>query len=162
MHRNKAFFRMKKYLVFWTLILSFLGINKLAQAQEKHVVQWEITAQKLDAQTLEMSFEASILESGWHFWSLQLQNEMLIPTKIEYQGLQAQQIFPATLSQGELIEREDELFGTISYYEGDRVILKQKIKIDNQVKNIKGSLTFQACNASMCVAPQTIPFDIDF
>ncbi len=153
---------MKKYLVFWTLILTFLGMIRTAQAQEKHVVQWEITAQKLDAQTLEMSFEASVLELGWHFWSLQLQNDMLIPTKIEYQGLQATQISPATLIEGELVEKDDELFGAISYYEGDRIVLKQKINIDNQVKNIKGSLTFQACNASMCVAPQTIPFDIDF
>lgn len=153
---------MKKYLVLLTLILSFLGINKVASAQEKQVVKWEITAQKLDAQTLEMIFEASVLESGWHFWSLHLQNEMLMPTKIEYQGLQAQQIAPATLYLGELVERDDELFGLISYYEGDKIILKQKISIDNQVKNIKGSLTFQACNSSMCVAPLTVPFNIDF
>lgn len=151
---------MKKYLFVIIGLMSFFCWTKTSWAQEGDIVIWDFSAQRVDQQTVEVTYKAQIVQDGWHFWTVDLDNEMLIPTEIMLKGIADHQKGALELSLGDIVEREDEIFGFISYYEGAEIILQQKIKTDPSMTEIKGELTFQACNASMCVAPKTVSIDL--
>lgn len=130
-------------------------------AQPKQVISWQAEAKK-DNQTnqFHLVLQAEILEPGWHFWTLDLQSEVLIPTKIIVTNESEVFSEPHWTVSGEVKQTEDEFFGHVEYYEGDEVSFVRATKLsEGQV--IEGTITYQACNQSTCLPPATVPFKVE-
>ncbi|MBX9449392.1 MAG: protein-disulfide reductase DsbD N-terminal domain-containing protein [Taibaiella sp.] len=149
---------MKRFL---SLILSFglVFFTCSSKAQIGDVVAWSFDANR-DREHYEVLITADMLQEGWHFWTTDLQSEMLIPTRITFDIISGQELLGDMIVEGTRTEREDEIFGPVSYYEGEQVLFRQKVKAKPGSK-ISGNILFQACNASTCLPPRTIPFSIE-
>ncbi len=96
---------------------------------------------------------------NWHINGREIEDDFLIPTNLK-------------------IEEEDLSLTEILYPEGEEVLLKfskkplkvysRQLKIEvkgkilKEVKNLKGTLSFQGCNDEICLPPKEISFEIPF
>lgn len=149
---------MKRFLSL-ILIFGLVFFTRSSKAQIGQVVAWSFDANG-DQEHYEVLITADILQEGWHFWTTDLQSEMLIPTRITFDTASGQELLGDLIVEGTRMEKEDEIFGPVSYYEGDQVLFRQKVKA-KPGSNISGNILFQACNASTCLPPKTIPFSIE-
>lgn len=128
-------------------------------AQSDHqVIGWSYGAEHLKDNVYKITIKASMLDPEWHFWTLNPGNDILIPTTIHFDDMAGVDLSAPLIVEGKEVEVEDELFGKVSYYEGETFF--NKIIIAEKGTEIKGSIRFQACNKSVCLSPKEIPFSI--
>lgn len=144
-----------KFLAFVLVLCS--PLQSLAQISD--VIQWQVYTEKINNNSSQLVVEAEIIAPGWHFWTLDLKNDMLIPTRIDIDQKEIVQTDDQWEVTGEVIHREDEIFGPIEYYEGDQIIFRKNTQAPSGTA-ISGTITYQACNESTCLPPKTVPFEV--
>ena len=143
------------------IIIFLMGIfsfNNNGFGQMKEVYKWTFTANHIKDNEYELLIKADNLNPEWHFWTMDPGNEMLIPTQVKFNVSDDFRMDGDFTVEGATVSTSDELFGDVIYYEGD-VVFKQKIKA-NAGSSVSGSIIYQACNATTCLAPKEIPFSI--
>lgn len=150
---------MKKLFV---LILSLLmgHIASYAQQGDK-AVAWTVEAKKAtNGEGSEYTLTAkAVMEKGFHIWAMEAGGDgSLIPTSINV---------IATLNwKGEWVadqtahaERMEFIEGTVYSY-SQEVNFTRNFSLTKGLKKIKGVITYQSCNESMCLPPQDVPFEV--
>lgn len=147
-----------KHLKFIAFVLALFA-PFWSKAQMPDVVKWQVYADNNDGNSAQIVAVAEILSPGWHFWTLDLVSDALIPTQIEIDQKELLDAHAHWQVSGNVIQKEDEIFGPIEYYDGDQIIFRKSTKAPAG-STITGEITFQACNESTCLPPKTIPFEV--
>lgn len=137
----------------------FLTTASFAQQAEK-VVTWTVQAKATNADQAEYEISAkAVMQTGYHIWAMDAGGDgSLIPTSIT--------ITPElnwesnwTADQKPHSETLEFIDGTVYSY-NNTLILTRKFTATKGTKKIKGIITYQSCNESMCLPPEDVPFEV--
>lgn len=115
-------------------------------------VSWEITANKIEPNTIELIFNANI-DEGYHLYSLTIPEDGPLPTVFTFEDSKDFSIDGGVSEIIIPIEEYDETFEMdIKFFE-DKASFKQVIKLnsDNEIP-IVGEIAYMVCNDVGCVA----------
>lgn len=141
------------------IILLFLLITLPLSAQVSKPVEWSITEHRLDDNTLEICYKATI-EDGWSIYSNIVPDNGPVPTTVTYTTLENAELdgdltpeYPATE------EYLDEFNMNVGKFKDD-IQFKQRIKLLSDIYMVEGFLKYMACNDNegMCTAPTVAEF----
>ncbi len=104
-----------------------------------------------DAEIVTLTVEATIAD-GWHIYPL-LEAGLNTPTKITFEPIGLEAVDPAFQFAREPGHKK-ELSGTFSWTR------QYKVAKVSESYSGSGSIRFQACDATMCLPPQTLAFDL--
>ncbi|MEM9646479.1 MAG: protein-disulfide reductase DsbD domain-containing protein, partial [Planctomycetota bacterium] len=103
-----------------------------------------------------------IIEEGWHIYAAKGLPESLAPIRIEVLGHPAVRF--ATVEPPPSVERLDPaLKQDLGIYEGEisfDILLELKADVPPGEQTIPAILSYQACDDSKCIAPESIPFNL--
>ena len=116
-------------------------------------VKWNITAEKINSNTIELLFSAAI-DEGYHLYSLTIPEDGPLPTVFTFEESKN---FGIKVGVEEVIipiEEYDDVFEmNIKFFEG-KAAFKQVIKLNSENSNfpIVGEIAYMVCNDVGCVA----------
>lgn len=143
------------------LITCLLTFGFAASAYAAEVVQWKFEIKKLANQQYKLICTAAI-KSGWHVYS-QNPGEGPVPTRITLQKNPLIKLKSKQAKElGKLIKHFDSGFGKeLQYYE-QQLVLEQLLELRGKVKTrLQGVLEYMACDASRCLPPKKVNFELD-
>lgn len=147
------------FVLFSIFLVSKIQITTHAQDFPDKTVDWHFDIDKKD-EIYTLKINAELLEPDWHFWTIDLKSEFLIPTKIILNDSASYEFIQNLQVKGDKVQLDDEIFGNIEYYKSDTEFT-QNFKLKNSQRHeISGSVTFQSCNNNMCKPPEIIKFSI--
>jgi len=148
---------MKKYLL---LVLTVMGLAG-AQAQMGNKVSWTFSARKLSEGIYEVHLKADIADS-WHLYSQNVGVDGAPPTTVTFTKNPLLTLDGKTDEKGNLIKKNEEVWGgEVHYFEG-AVDFVQKVKVKGKVKtNLIGKLEYVVCNDRQCLPPAEVPFSVN-
>ena len=124
-------------------------------------VKWSFSVNPLEENTYELLLTAE-MEEGWHLYSQKLpEGDGPIPTSFRFNEQEGMELQGEIVAEGELISEYDPNFMMDLDYYKDKVVFKQKIKVDPNVAVIRGDLEYMTCNDKMCLPPELVEFSID-
>lgn len=127
------------------------GLQKFAK--------WESSIKKIEGNIYEITIKG-IPEAGWHLYSQFTPEGGAWPTTFTYNPGKHYTLEGKTKEAGKIKEEFEPLFGVaVKQFEGNAVFT-QKIKVANPEKAITGTLTFMACNSSICSMPTDVNFRV--
>ena len=146
-----------KFKNWFLLILLFLatGIN----AQIKNPVKFKFTVNELGNNQYEAVLNAT-LESGWHIYSRDIQEDTGIPTEYVVSGKNIE-LIGKFQEVGKKHEEFSEAFGGTIIYYSNSAGFKQKFKLKDPTKagDVVAEITYQTCDDRVCLAPNTLEFN---
>ncbi|WP_222166709.1 protein-disulfide reductase DsbD domain-containing protein [Edaphocola aurantiacus] len=148
---------MKHILLF--ILGIFLTSASFAQQTEK-IVSWTVTVKATNADQAEYELSAkATMQKGYHIWAMDAGGDgSLIATSITITpDLNWKDKWMA--NQRPHDENLDFIEGTVFSY-NNTVTLSRKFTADKGTKKIKGIITYQSCNESMCLPPDDVPFEV--
>lgn len=146
---------MKRWL--WAL---FLLPCITIKAQIKDVVKWDYGVDKIDSNIYKAVLKGKI-EKGWHLYSQDLPENSGIPTTMKITSGNVEAVGKVE-ELGKKIEEFSQAFGVQIIYYSDSVTFIQKFRQKQADVNAKISteITFQVCNDKICLAPNTLEFEL--
>ena len=141
-------------------VMAFLGVGATFGARQDVVTEVKIFLAR-DAMHPGETFKAALLLSigpDWHINANPVNDDFLIPTTLEFREdgnfKTANTIYPPPLPvRFEFSESE-------VYVYAESALIGVLIKVGNKVLpgiyTLKGALTYQACNESSCLPPETV------
>ena len=146
---------MKYFLGFVFLLI---GTFVFAQAEP---VTWTIEAERVADDEYEVSFTAKI-KNGWSIYSPEVPKELgPVPTSFEFDTASGVELVGQAQQMGQRKETFDQNFGTTLTKYLNRARFSQRIKVDRDTTTIKGQLTYMTCDATSCLPPADLAFEID-
>lgn len=128
------------------------------QPQNIDPTKWTYEVKKLDRNEYELIFRVA-LEKGWHIFSQDPGDEMLIPPTFSFDKNKQVKMTGAIEEKGKLTETEFEGFDNkLRYFEGEAEFI-QKIMYNGESATITGEHRYQICNDNMCLPPTTQKFE---
>ncbi|HRP90583.1 MAG TPA: protein-disulfide reductase DsbD family protein [Edaphocola sp.] len=148
---------MKKLSLILIAIFSFV-LTAFSKDDNK-VVTWNVTLKALGNNTYQVNAEA-ILKEGFHIWAMDAGGDgSLINTEITFDDAAIEWVDKTWESSRKPITvTYDFIDGAVHYFE-KKVVLSRKF-ISKEVPKIKGTITFQTCNESMCFPPEDVSFEV--
>ena len=144
---------MKKILSLIVLLVTLIGLP--AGAQILKPVKFSISQKRISASEIEIIFKGR-MESGWHVYSTGLGNDG--PTSATFSVDHATGAAPVgTLKAGSGEKhKQDPIFDMpVRYFEGT-CTFTQRIKLTAKNYQLKGYLTYGACNDENCLPPTNV------
>ena len=144
---------MKKILSLIVLLVSIIAIP--AGAQILKPVKFSISQKRISPTEIEITFKGR-MEAGWHVYSTGLGNDG--PTSATFTVDQATGAAPqGTLKAGSGEKhKQDPIFDMpVRYFEGT-CTFTQRIKLTAKNYQLKGYLTYGACNDENCLPPTNV------
>lgn len=144
---------MKKILSLIVLLVTLIGLP--AGAQILKPVKFSISQKRISASEIEIIFKGR-MESGWHVYSTGLGNDG--PTSATFSVDHATGAAPVgTLKAGSGEKhKQDPIFDMpVRYFEGT-CTFTQRIKLTAKNYQLKGYLTYGACNDQNCLPPTNV------
>lgn len=140
-----------------TLVLGLL-IGSAGYSQILNPVKWSYAAKRTSATEAVVLIKATI-DKGWHIYS-QHTGEGPVPTAFTFTPAKFYSLLGKTSEPKPITKFEKAFSSNVSYFE-NTVIFQQKVKLKSPgTANIKGSLEFMVCNASKCLPPDEVQFNI--
>ena len=126
----------------------------------KEPVQWDIALQPLGGDEYELTYTAAI-EKTWNVYSQFTSDDGPYPTAVTHETEGVTLVGKST-ETGHRKEGIDPMFevNVIKFLDDEPYVIKQKIKAAGQ-DNIKGYLTYMACDATQCLPPVDVEFAFD-
>lgn len=148
---------MKISKAFYSL-LTLLVLTVQAGAQILAPVKWESKAQRIEENTFQLIFEATI-DDGWHLYSQTLPDVFPRPepTTFYYDTLRNVALEGATL-EGESENEYDPNFEMQLNYFSHSATFAQKVTITAETGVVKGAIGFMTCDDSRCLPPEYFEF----
>ncbi|WP_228851467.1 protein-disulfide reductase DsbD domain-containing protein [Aegicerativicinus sediminis] len=140
------------------LILMLVATPKLF-AQIYDPVSWSFNATKTGSNTYEIIATAT-LEGEWHIYSQFTDHNGPIPTEFVFETPTNLNLLGATIENGELHEKFEEVFDANTKYFETKVDFVQKIKITDIQQPITGYVYYMVCNNESCLPPKEVAFNI--
>ena len=140
---------MKKGL-FVFLMTFFVGLFS-ASAQLENPTTWSFSHKDLGNNEYELVFKATI-QSGWHVYSIYTPSGGPMPTSLSFQKKGEGVELVGKAVENEPKKEKDDVFGVDVWFFENEYIITQKIKVtDKAIKNIQGTIDYQACQEGQCV-----------
>jgi len=148
------FTSMKKLLWILSLFLYFS-----ISAQVNSVVKWDYKINNLNKNEYEAVLTAKI-DDGWHIYSKELPPDSAIPTEMKISSEDITTIGDFR-EEGYMIEAYSKAFERylMHYKRYAKFIQKFKLNKGKKSANVTAEITFQACNDTVCLAPETLVFE---
>ncbi len=153
---------------FWSLLLLiFCSLTTQSQvftsldddAQIVEPITWDSHLEKKNDSIYKLIFTAK-LDKGWHLYAQDVAEGGPIPTNFTFNNSPTTYELVGETSEPNVPTYYDEVFGMeIKYFEKEAVFF-QTIKIIDPEAIIEVEVEFMVCNDSMCLPPDTIPFQI--
>ena len=139
------------------LIVGLL-IGSTGYTQILKPVKWSYAAKRTSATEAVVLVKATI-DKGWHIYS-QHTGEGPVATAFTFTPTKAYSLVGKTSEPKPITKFEKAFSSNVSYFE-NTVVFQQKVKLKTPgAANIKGSLEFMVCNASKCLPPDEVVFNI--
>ncbi len=149
---------MKKLLL---LSLSlFLAIFAARAAdKEEEPVTWKVEIRPVSGDTYKLVIDAKMKE-GFHIWALEAGGDgSLINTEINLEEFDIHWVdVDWRISKKPRTETYDYIDGAVNYF--DKQVQFSRNFTGAKGKVIKGTVTYQSCNESMCFPPEDVPFEV--
>ncbi|MFM2394227.1 MAG: hypothetical protein RLZZ546_2209 [Bacteroidota bacterium] len=152
---------MSKPLLFISFVFFFYSASF---SQVLKPVKWEITKEKISSNEYNLIFKANI-SKGWNVYSQFTSDDGPVPTAITYEEKSGVDIVGKGQETGYKKEGPDPLFdnvNVIKFLDKEPFTIKQKIKVKDAKKPLKGYLTFMTCDNAKCLPPEDIDFSFTF
>ncbi|MBK7762713.1 MAG: thioredoxin family protein [Bacteroidetes bacterium] len=121
---------------------------------------WTFSAKKLHDNEYELTLNCK-LKPEWHLWSLEPGGDgLLMPPSFEFKNSSAYKLIGKIKESGKKISQEFPGTDGITHFYENEVTYKQKIEVKGNTQ-IKGTVTYQSCDHSQCLAPKDKSFSID-
>jgi len=139
-------------------LLLLIGTFSFAQSEP---VTWTIEAERIAEDEYEVSFTAKI-ENGWSIYSPEVPKELgPVPTTFQFDSDSGIQLVGTPQQVGQRKKSFDPNFGTTLTKFLNRARFSQRIKVKRDTTVIKGQLTYMTCDATSCLPPADLAFEID-
>ena len=144
--------------IFSAAVLLF---GSVLNAQILKPVKWQVKTIKVDDQTYDVVFNASI-ENGWALYSIEETEEGPLPTVFEFDENAAIELLGGPTEEVDrLISKPEPLFNNVMVKKfHDYAKFVQRIKVNNLPLTITGSVAFMTCNDTQCI-PDDWNFEIN-
>lgn len=152
---------MKKFLSLVLIIIAGLFHTKTFAKETDNPVKWQVTVQHLGNNEFQIMAKAKMKQS-YHIWALDAGGDgSLINTSIETSNEEVLDWKDDEWKSNKEPKTETFEFieGAVRYFENEVVFTRTFIAKDNAT-SIKGVISYQSCNESMCFPPDDIPFDV--
>ncbi len=129
-------------------------------AQVATPITWETSVKKVSQNEGVIQFKASI-EPGWHLYGLSLPEGGPRPTTFKYDLLDGVELVGGVVPSRQPQEKVDMVFHLkLNWWDTD-VTFEQKFKITSPAGDykIEGTVSFQGCNDTACIAPSKESFE---
>ena len=126
-------------------------------------VVWDFELENLGGDEYALKYIARI-DDEWNVYSQYTDDTGPVPTYIEYEVNEGVELLGKATEQGHKKEGKDPLFDNVEVIKflGDEdFVITQKVKANKNSK-LKGYLTYMACDASHCMPPTDVDFEVDF
>jgi Disulphide bond corrector protein DsbC len=140
-------------------ILLFLSFTCSLLGQE-NPVRWHYKAEKLSANEYNLVFEADI-QSEWFMYSQYLaSDDGPVRTSFDFTATKGIDLVGKNEESGHIYKAFDSVFGMELIKFSEKAIFTQKIKVNGNIKEVNGSVTYMCCDGAVCLPPRDIPFKI--
>ena len=148
---------MKKLLPIALLTL-LLPVSMLAQIFDP--VNFKVSEKKLSSDLLEVSFAATI-DDGWHVYGSDIADGGPIKAELTLDACEGAKPDGKLQEKGKAHKGMDPMFGMeVTYYEHN-VTFVQRFTLTGGKYNVKGTLTYGACNDENCLPPTNVNFSAE-
>ena len=141
------------------VIISFIVVASSVSAQIYDPVTWDFSYEKKGDKQYELIFTASIEEHS-HIYSMDIPNGGPIPTSFTFDTLASYKLEGKTYEVTKPLEVLDEAFGFKIKTFSTKAEFRQKITALESTFNVKGTVSFMACNNSTCSPPKDVDFSM--
>ncbi len=142
-----------KYYISLLALLSSLSIF----SQSENLVDWQFT---LSQDGTELEIEATIADD-WVIYSQHTDPDGPIPLEFEFTDLSGVELDGTVMEVTKPITEMSELFEVTVMKFKKKASFKQKLKLTEGKTNIKGRVTYMSCDATRCLPPKTVPFEVE-
>ncbi len=148
-------------LKFFLTVLLFKASVLSLTAQILQPVHWSYSLGRVSAGAQELVFTAR-MDKTWHIYSPSIADGGPIPVSLSFEKSGSYELAGKITEEGKVIsEYSKEFEMDLKYYE-EKVVFRQKIKItDSSPFEIKGTLTYAACNDKGCLPPEDVAFEFN-
>jgi thiol:disulfide interchange protein len=152
------------------LIFAFFSFTLIhLSAQVLKPVKWEVTTEKINNSEYYIVYKA-IVKEGWNVYSQYTSDEGPVPTAITYEEKSGIELIGKGIESGHKKEGPDALFpdekgnpvNVIKFLADQPFIIKQKVKVKDASKPVKGYVTFMTCDNQKCLPPEDVDFSLKF
>ncbi len=126
-------------------------------------VTWRFEMKDIGNGEFELKYIADIADT-WNVYSQFTSDEGPMPTTITYEENKGAEMIGEATEEGHRKEGPDPLFdgvNVIKFLDDEAFVITQKVKGDKNSK-LKGYLTYMTCDATQCLPPQDVDFEVDF
>ncbi len=149
------------------LNLNVSGISEEDNSKEESKiltpVKWSFNIEDLGNEEYNLVYTASI-DENWNVYSQKSEEGGPVPTSFEYESIDGAELIGEAAESGYKKEGPDPLFdnvNVIKYTWKEDFVVKQKVKVSDASKPIKGYLTYMTCDDTRCLNPTDIDFLFD-
>ncbi len=128
-----------------------------AASQVVEPVKWQFSSSR-SGDEMELTFTAHI-DKGWHLYDTSLPADGPVPTQFIFED-SAAVVMAGELEKRSLpVEKFDATFNMNLRYYSDTAVFVQKIRLaDPKLSQVKGQVTFMACDDHTCLPPNDVAF----
>jgi len=148
---------MKKILL---LLLHFLFLSNVLHAQFSEPVKFKTSAEKISDTEYNLIIKATI-EKGWHLYSQFTHKEGSLPIVISNEDSEAIFKLIGKATESKTKKKFNKTFGVEETFFEHTAILKQKIKLLKDVKQVELDFYGQACKEACIQISKTFTFKLD-
>ncbi|MFZ1585187.1 MAG: protein-disulfide reductase DsbD domain-containing protein, partial [Saprospiraceae bacterium] len=136
---------------------TFIFVSNI-NAQIYDPVKWTSSSKQISDDEFELTWTANI-ESGWYIYSQYIgPDDGPSPTVVAFDNPKAIKLIGKNIEGGHLKKKFDEIWGVEVAKFSELATFKQKIKVLDDTKPIKGYVNFQTCDNSKCLPPTDYEF----
>lgn len=141
------------------LFLSFFLITNALTAQN-NPVKWTFEAEKVGEKEYEIVATANI-QTGWSVYSQDMdEKDGPIPTKVSIDKVSNLEVVGQVEETGNKKKEYDEMFEMELVKLSGRTTYRQRVKVEGDVDEISGQISFMTCCASSCMPPTELAFAV--
>lgn len=136
-----------------------LGFSGFISAQGiADYITWTQSTQKINDQEADLIFTAEIA-SGWHLYGTDLPSGGPTPTHLIIDKIVGGELVGKLKGDRTPISKQDPIFEMKISYWGDKVSLRQRVKVTDPEKfRVEGALKFMICDDQQCMPPTSEEF----
>jgi len=146
---------MKKLILLMTAVL-FAVTGAFAQIHKP--VKWTVASKKLNNNEAIVYVKATI-QNGWHIYSQNIKDGGPIPTSFTFAKSGDYGIIGKTAEPKPKVKHEEVFKMDVGYFTNE-VIFQQKVKLNKGTATVRGTVEWQACDASQCLPPDDYAFAV--
>ncbi|NJI74028.1 sugar transporter [Sphingobacterium kitahiroshimense] len=146
---------MKKIVL---MITAVIFVVAGASAQIHKPVKWTVASKKLNSKEAVVFIKATI-QNGWHIYSQNVKDGGPIPTSFQFAQAADYALTGKTAEPKSKVKHEEVFKMDVGYFTNE-VIFQQKVSLKKGTATVKGTVEWQACDASQCLPPDEYSFTV--